>query len=39
MKDAEGWRIMLEEFLPRHPIVVGEWCMSTGTEMQVSLEI
>ncbi len=27
-------RILIHS-LPRHPVIVGEWCMSTGTVMQV----
>jgi glucan 1,3-beta-glucosidase len=35
MRDAKEWGVWIEELVKQHPVVVGEWCMSTGTIRQV----
>lgn len=35
LQNAENWKGMIEAFTVQHPIVVGEWSMSTGVIMQV----
>ena len=32
--DAEDWRAQIADFTTKYPIMVGEWCMSTGTYTQ-----
>eukprot|EP01038_Epipyxis_sp_PR26KG_P012436 gene12436-16680_t len=32
--DAKGWRNLIDTFTAQHPVIVGEWCMSTGTYVQ-----
>lgn len=33
--DAMRWKGVVEALSKHHPVIVGEWCMSTGTWMQV----
>jgi len=35
MTDALNWGTAIEEFTPHHPVIVGEWCFSTGEVKQV----
>jgi len=33
--DAQGWSSTIDQVAADHPVIVGEWCFSTGTYVQV----
>ena len=35
LRDAVGWRDLIATHSRLYAVMVGEWCMSTGTAMQV----
>jgi glucan 1,3-beta-glucosidase len=35
LENARNWEDWIEAFTSQHPVIVGEWCMSTGTVLQV----
>jgi hypothetical protein len=34
IQDAVNWEPMIDKYLVQYPIMVGEWCFSTGTFVQ-----
>ena len=34
IQDAKNWKSVIDKHKAFHPIIVGEWCMSTGTYVQ-----
>jgi hypothetical protein len=34
IQDAKKWESLIDIFNVQHPIIIGEWCMSTGTFVQ-----
>lgn len=35
LRDAAGWSRLIDSMNVQHPVIIGEWCMSTGTFIQV----
>jgi hypothetical protein len=38
IQHARSWAELIEHYSTFHPVVVGEWCMSTGTKLQAGQE-